>query len=389
LWVTRDGGVKWTDVTKNIGLAAPRWISTIEPSRFEEGRVYVALDGHRSNDDEPYVLVSEDYGATWQSIRANLPWGSTRCLREDPNNPNLLFVGTEFAAWCSIDRGKHWNKINNNLPTVAIHEFAFHPTSGEIVAATHGRSLWICDITPLRQVTTEQLDGKIALFKPTAAIRWQSEASRGRTNRRFVGQNPPSGASVYYWLPKKAERVSLKVIDVEGSVVREIRATSEAGLHHLTWDLARVAPRLPSERGGFGGRPGDSPAGPRRPAEAGSAQGGDSPAPANAEQSGGGPQGPQGRGGGRRFGGGQSPEAGPAGRTGPGGFGGFGATRSVSAGDYRVVLSVDGQELAQAIRVERDPNQPSSLLAEEPEIAVEEVSGQRPATDLRFRRIDD
>ncbi len=387
LWVTRDGGVKWTDVTKNLGVAAPRWVSTIEPSRFEEGRVYVALDGHRSNDDEPYVLASEDYGTTWRSIRGNLPWGSTRCLREDLQNPNLLVVGTEFAAWCSIDRGKHWNKMNNNLPTVAIHEFAFHPTSGEIVAATHGRSLWICDITPLRQVTTEQLEGKIALFKPTAAIRWQSEPARGRTNRRFVGQNPPSGASVYYWLPKKAERVSLKVIDVEGNVVRDIRASGEAGLHHLTWDLARVAPRLPGSRGGFGGRSGDAPPGARRAPDGVAAQRGDPPPAASGGESSATPtQDSPGRGAGRRSGGGQG-EAGATPRPGTGGFGGLGATRSASAGDYRVVLTVDGQEFAQAIRVERDPNAPSTLIAEEPEFVPDDPD--REQSNLRFKRIDD
>jgi photosystem II stability/assembly factor-like uncharacterized protein len=108
LWATRDGGHEWKDITKNLGIRDPRWVATIEASRFADGRVYVALDGHRSDDDDPYVFVSDDFGQTFHSIKANLPRGSTRCLREDIQNENLLFFGTEFGIWTSLDRGAHW-----------------------------------------------------------------------------------------------------------------------------------------------------------------------------------------------------------------------------------------------------------------------------------------
>src|SRR5262249_29963384 len=156
LWVTRDGGREWKNVADKVGLPGPRWVSTIEASRFADGRCYVAFDAHRSDDDKPYVYVTENFGDTWKCLNANLPeFGSTRCLREDIENQNLLLCGTEFAVYASINRGGSWTKINNNLPTVAVHEFAFHPTAGEVVAATHGRSLWILDVTPLRQMTVE------------------------------------------------------------------------------------------------------------------------------------------------------------------------------------------------------------------------------------------
>src|ERR1700738_3112392 len=112
-------------------------------------------------------------------MRANLPWGSTRCLREDVENANLLYVGTEFAVWASINRGDSWTKINNNLPTVAVHEIAVHPTAGEIVAATHGRSLWILDVTALRQMTGDALKAKAQLYRPNAVVQWKPEAPRG------------------------------------------------------------------------------------------------------------------------------------------------------------------------------------------------------------------
>ena len=288
LWVTRDGGRQWQDITKRLGVPQPRWVATIEPSRFEEGRVYVVLDGHRSNDDEPYVFVSEDFGQTWKSIRANLPWGSTRCLREDLRNQHLLYVGTEFAAWCSIDRGQTWNKMNTNLPTVAVHEFALHPESGELVIATHGRSLWVCNVSVLRQIRPEHFTDQAALYAPEPVVRWQREPSRGRTNRRFVGQNPPSGAQIYYSLPKKAEKVSLQILDITGDVVRELRASGDPGLHRLTWDLTRAAAKRPAP-------------------------------PATAK-----PAGP------------------------------------VPEGAYRLVLSVDDQQLTQTISIERDPAAPAA-----------------------------
>src|SRR5207302_6661944 len=126
-----------------------------------EGRAYVCLDAHRSDDDKPYLFVTEDFGKTWKNISETLPaFGSTRCLREDPINSNLLLCGTEFGVFASIDRGGKWTRINNNMPTVAVHEFAIHPTAGEVVAATHGRSLWIADLTALRQIKPEVVSAK-------------------------------------------------------------------------------------------------------------------------------------------------------------------------------------------------------------------------------------
>ena len=197
LWVTRDGGAKWANVADKVGLPSPRWVASIEASRYADGRAYVVFDGHRSDDDEPYVFVTEDYGETWKSLRADLPSGSTRVLREDIENEKLLYLGTEFAVWASLDRGGSWTKINNNLPTVAVLEFAQHPTAGELVAATHGRSLWILDVTTLRQMTADDLKAKAFLFRPNDVVRWRSEPSHGVSygsgSRRFVGENPPRG----------------------------------------------------------------------------------------------------------------------------------------------------------------------------------------------------
>jgi photosystem II stability/assembly factor-like uncharacterized protein len=329
LWVTRDGGKEWTNVTKNVGLPGLRSVSSIEASRFGEGRAYVVFDGHRSDDDRPYVYATEDFGKTWKPLHGMLPkWGTTRVLREDIENPDLLYLGTEFAIWCSIDRGQTWHRLNNNLPTVAIHEIAIHPSAGEIVAATHGRSLWILDVTPLRQLTKETL-ASATLYKPVTAIRWLADPSRGGTNRRFVGENPARGAALYYSLPARAKNVSLKVVDINGKTVRDLRIAADAGLHRIPWDLAGNPPR----------------GNPRQPRP----------------------------GGGRRFGGG------PRGRP-------------VPDGTYRIVLVVDDNEQSQTLKVEADPTAPPGAVAvDEIEEAAQkgEQEEDREEREGRQEGIDD
>jgi photosystem II stability/assembly factor-like uncharacterized protein len=338
LWVTRDGGAKWTNVSANVGLPGPRCVATIEPSRFVEGRAYVAFDAHRSNDDEPYLYVTEDYGQTWKSLRANLPTGSTRCCCEDLKNANILYAGTEFGAWVSVNRGASWTKLNNNLPTVAVHEFAQHLTSGEIVAATHGRSLWLLDVTALRQITTETLKAKAHLYEPNAVVRWQMEQGRdgwfSDSSRRFIGQNPPRGAVLFYSLCQKAAKGSLQVQDYAGKTIAELPIKTEPGLHQIVWDLMerplRAKPvavaKSSTATTAAATKPGAAEKTP--------------PAAATEKEE-------------------EVPEEMLM------FFGG--APKSVAPGRYRLVLAVDGAELTQWLRVERDPSQPAVDTTEEDE----------------------
>jgi photosystem II stability/assembly factor-like uncharacterized protein len=244
LWITRDGGKEWKDITKSVGLAGHYQVNAIEASRYADGRAYVAFDGHRSDNDDPHIYVTEDFGATWKAINANLPTGSTRCVREDVVNENLLYCGAEFGIWASLDRGGHWTRINNNLPTVSIHEIAVHPTAGEIVAGTHGRSAWILDVTPLRGFTAEAAKAKAHLFKPPSGVLWAGVLSHSRSGHRlFAGQNPAFGSAIYYHLAKDAKSATLEIRDARGNAIRRLRVDKKAGLHATRWDLRGVARR--------------------------------------------------------------------------------------------------------------------------------------------------
>jgi photosystem II stability/assembly factor-like uncharacterized protein len=353
LWVTRDGGAQWTEISAKVGLAGPRCVVSIEPSRFVEGRAYVIFDAHRSNDDEPYIYVTEDYGQTWRSLRANLPTGSTRCCSEDIKNADLLYLGTEFGAWVSANRGAGWTKLNNNLPTVAVHEFAQHPTSGEIVAATHGRSLWVLDVTPLRQITPEVVKAKGHLYEPNAVVKWQMEVGRdgwfSESTRRFVGQNPPRGAILYYTFTQKAAKASLKVVDYTGKTVSELPVDTQPGMHLSMWDLMLREPQPKPPAPAAGTSAASTPAAAPAPTTGtpGTATPPMTTAPAATAPTP--PAEPE-----------EEPEEMQM-------FFGFGGGKLAPPGRYRVVLTVDGVEMSQWLRIEPDPTQSAIIHADEEE----------------------
>jgi photosystem II stability/assembly factor-like uncharacterized protein len=246
LWVTRDGGFNWTEIHENVGLPTEMFVATLEASRFAEGRCYAAFDGHRSNEDGPFIYVTENYGETWTPMMNDLPaFGSTRGLREDTKNPNVLYLGTEFAAFVSIDRGKSWAKFNSNLPTVAVHDYAISDAAGELVAATHGRGVWILDISWLQQMTPEVMNADVHLFEPHSAVLWEvPEDLRVPAPNDFVGENPPFGSVIYYSMRNAGGGVTLTVADASGREVRRLSGTGNAGLNKALWDLKNASGAL-------------------------------------------------------------------------------------------------------------------------------------------------
>ena len=223
----------------------PFRVSEIVASRHTDDVTYVSFDGHRSDNDLPHIVMTTDGGESWVRISGGLPAesGSVRTIEEDRVNPDLLWAGTEFGVWISLDRGGSWQRVNANLPTVSVHALAQHPTWDHVVAGTHGRSLWVLDATILRQMTTEALARPVTLFEPADSVQWRSQPGRGSDGMQgFEAEAPGSSASLAYHLAEGARSVSLSVLDAEGEVLVELEAGGEAGLHQAEWDLRLPAP---------------------------------------------------------------------------------------------------------------------------------------------------
>jgi len=270
LHLTRDGGARWINVTSNIPDLPP-WgtISNIEPSRHSAGAAYIAVDLHQVNDPRPFVYKTEDYGATWRSLRSNLPehlLSYAHCLREDPVRQGLLFLGTENALWVSFDDGAEWKPLQANLPHAPVHWLTIQEHFGDLVVGTYGRGFWILDdITPLRELHPEVLNSAAHLFEPRPAYRFRfREEPMSQPEDPAAGKNPTYGASLHYYLQSEPEgEVKITISDADGRLVRTLSSEVDpdaddpeakpalqksAGLHRVFWDLRYERSRPPRLR---------------------------------------------------------------------------------------------------------------------------------------------
>jgi photosystem II stability/assembly factor-like uncharacterized protein len=238
--VTADDGKTWTNVTPPE--VNGKYISKIEPSHHQRDTAYVAVDGHRMDDMNPHVHVTTDRGKTWSSIAGDLPTDAhVNVVREDLVNPNVLYVGTERAAYVSIDRGLHWAKMNtDSLPTVAVDDLVQHPREMDLVAGTHGRSIYVLDdASPLSQLTSQVAESVFHLFdvrpaKPRVFL--PNEGLWG--DRMFTARNPAMGAKITYWLRDYTrDDVSLSIEDSHGTLIRKLQGSNRPGLNRVVWDL--------------------------------------------------------------------------------------------------------------------------------------------------------
>jgi photosystem II stability/assembly factor-like uncharacterized protein len=251
LHVSRNGGAAWSDLsTKVPGVPADRWVSRIACSPFAEGTAFLALDRHRHDDRAPYLFKTEDYGATWKSIAGNLPAeGPVHVLRCDPVNRHLLYAGTEFGLFLSLDGGASWHPFRHGLPTVAVHDLAVHPRDRELVVATHGRGLYVVDVAPLQQMTAKTLAAPSHLFDVKPALRYEPRNYHGLgAGKQFLAANPPVGAVFFYHLKSnQSEEVRLTVTDARGRPVAALTGDGSAGLHSVLWNLRGEGPAPPGE----------------------------------------------------------------------------------------------------------------------------------------------
>jgi photosystem II stability/assembly factor-like uncharacterized protein len=242
--VTRDNGKTWTNVTKNLpGL--PPWgsVRSIVASRYDAATAYLAVDFHQVNSRDPFIYKTTDYGKTFRAITNGIPRSMlsyARVICEDPVRRGLLYAGTENAIYVSFDDGEHWQPLQNNLPHVPVYGIVVQEHFNDLVIATYGRGFWIMDdITAVQQLTPQVMASDAHLFAPRPAYRFRPiTAPSIPYDDPTIGENPPYGASINYYL-KDAVTAPVKVTirDQKGEVVRTLTGTGNSGLNRITWDL--------------------------------------------------------------------------------------------------------------------------------------------------------
>jgi photosystem II stability/assembly factor-like uncharacterized protein len=244
--VSQDNGKTWTNVTPK---ALPEFarISIIEPSRYAAGTAYVAANRFQLDDWAPYLFRTTDFGKTWTRIDAGIERTQfTRVIREDPVRRGLLFAGTEKGVWVSFNDGESWQPLQRNLPPVPVHDLAIK--EGDLVVGTHGRSFWILDdISILRQVSPEVMAKGAHLFAPRDPYRESLGGGfgGGGGGQSPVGQNPPAGLQLRYWLKGANQTVTLEIQDAKGNVVRRFTSAqdSASAADSVRADARRLARR--------------------------------------------------------------------------------------------------------------------------------------------------
>jgi photosystem II stability/assembly factor-like uncharacterized protein len=246
--VTRDGGKSWTDVVENVpGVPANTWVSSVEAGHFEEGTGYVTFDGHMAGDMKPYVYRTRDYGATWQPLALADLRGYAHVVKEDPVSSNLLFVGTEFGLFLSIDGGQRWSQFKANLPDVAVRDLAIHPREHDLILATHGRGLYIVDdLTPLRKLGAATLEQEVAFLqaRPSALVIPVFEFGFNGDGE-FLGETPAEVATITYYLKRRHMfgDLKLEIYDAQNSLISTIPGGKRRGVNRVDWAMRIAAPK--------------------------------------------------------------------------------------------------------------------------------------------------
>ena len=254
--VTRNAGGVWTDVTANVAAAggpADYFVTRIFPSNFKEGTAYISKAGWHRDVYAPYVFKTENFGETWTSVAGNLPEGTVYVVLEDRKNPNLFFVGTEMGVYATLDGGKAWAPVASNLPPYAlVHDLLIHPRESDLIAATHGRGLFITDITPLQEMKDKFWEEDVTLFDIEPKIQWtwrRTMIGSTQGDRIFEVPNEPVGLTINYFLKKaSAGNVKVRITDPYGEEMAALEGKAEAGLHRVFWDM-RKASAAPSGQG--------------------------------------------------------------------------------------------------------------------------------------------
>jgi photosystem II stability/assembly factor-like uncharacterized protein len=262
--VTRDGGKTWTNVTPSTKIL-PEWslISLIEASPHDAGTAYVAVDRHKNDDLHAYIYKTADFGRTWTKISTGIPDGAyVHAVRQDPKNKNLLYAGTELGVYVSFEDGAHWQPLQLDLPMTPVTDLWVK--DDDLAVSTNGRSFWILDdVNPLRQLTPQLASQDVILYTPAPTYRFNFPEAVDK--RRPVGENPPNGLMVPYYLKEAPkDEITLNIFDSAGKPVRHYSSkpkrrsqqppewpdlekppellSTNAGMNRFPWNLRYESP---------------------------------------------------------------------------------------------------------------------------------------------------
>jgi hypothetical protein len=226
VWMTKNSGDNWLEINK--GLPYGKWVSQIEASAFSEGRVYMTQNGKRDDDFAAYIWKSEDYGQTWSDLKANIPCGPVNVIKEDPQNENILYVGTDFGVYVSLNKGESWESMPGKLPTTYVHDLVIHPRDDFAVIATHGRGVWALDIRFVREIAKmdSETDCRILEIEdcelPRGLEYWYRRSAKEMHAPFYI---------------KNDEEVLVSISNSNQEKVKEFKIKADKGLNFIDWDL--------------------------------------------------------------------------------------------------------------------------------------------------------
>ncbi len=251
LYITKNAGKKWKNLIDNIpDLPKSTWCSSIEPSRYDKETIYVTFDGHRQGDKKPYIYKTTDNGKSWISLADKNIEGYCHIILEDPVNPNLLFLGTEFGLYISIDGGKTWTKFQGKVPDVSARDMVIQERENDLVMATHGRGILIIDdITPIRNLTPELLDKEL-VFLPSRPfeLSYLGYSINHQGDDEFIGPNPSGSVQITYYLKKRHifGDMNIEIYSKDGKLIKTMPAGKRKGINRVSWQMYKKPPKVPS-----------------------------------------------------------------------------------------------------------------------------------------------